>query len=57
MKGITTHTDPEHRIGFFECVREGEDILGISICVRNIFKKICNDSNSTFLEIYKYMFT
>ena len=36
----TDHTDPEQRIGFFECVRGSEDILTILECVPNQRKRI-----------------
>ena len=55
--GQSWHTDPEQRIGFYECVKGCEVILVISNCVQNIYKKNWNDSMSTFLEIHKYIFT
>ena len=42
------HTDAGQRIGFIECQTECEVILIISNCVRNIFKKIWNDSLKFF---------
>ena len=35
----TTHTDPEHRLGFFECLTGSEELLAITACVQNIYKK------------------
>ena len=52
----TEHTDPEQRIGFFECHRGSEDILVILECVQNLRKRSRNVSNSTFLEIHKNIF-
>ena len=50
------HTDPEQRIGFFECLRGSEDILVISECEKSLRKRIWSVSNSTFLEIHKNIF-
>ena len=33
------HTDPEHRLGFFECLTGSEELLAITACVQNIYKK------------------
>ena len=42
------HTDPEHRLGFFECLTGSEELLAITACVQNIYKKNWNVSISTF---------
>ena len=46
--GRTNHTDPEHRLGFFECLTGSEELLAITACVQNIYKKNWNVSISTF---------
>ena len=52
MEGdLIKHTDPEHRLGFFECLTGSEELLAITACVQNIYKKNWNVSISTFLEI------
>ena len=53
---IPAHTDPEQRIGFFECLRGSEVILVIAECVPNLRERILNVYNSTFLEIHKNIF-
>ena len=53
---LLLHSDPEQRIGSFECHRGSEDILVILECVPNLRKRIWNVSNSTFLEIHKNIF-
>ena len=37
---VTSHTDPEQRIGFFECLRGSEGIYVIAECVQNLRKRI-----------------